>query len=156
MYLDINKEIDSKTGKVDEILQYSKGTGILIAMDSNSRSTIWHDNQTNSRSKILEEYLISRDLHIVNEERELTTFQSRRGSSNIDLTIVNNRLLKNIKDWEIREDDSCSDRNIIKFKIGHETNHKIQHNHNGLRYIINKQNYDSFDKNLKELVAMKS
>ena len=91
----------------------------------------------------------------MNEESELTTFQSRRGSSNIDLTIVNNRLLKNFNDWEISEDDSCSDHNIIKFKTGHETNHEIQHNHNGPRYIINEQNYDRFDKNLKELVAMK-
>jgi len=39
MYLDINEEIDNKTAKFDEILQYSKGSGILIAMDSNSRST---------------------------------------------------------------------------------------------------------------------
>jgi hypothetical protein len=155
MYLDINEEIDNKMAKVDEILQYSKGSGILIAMDSNSRSTVWHDNQTNSRGKMLKEYLISRDLHIMNEESELTTFQSRRGSSNIDLTIVNNLLLKNFSDWEISEDDSCSDHNIIKFKIGHETNHEIQHNHNGPRYNINEQNYDRFDKSLKELVGMK-
>jgi hypothetical protein len=155
MYLDLNEEIDNKTAKIDEILQYSKDSGILIAMDSNSRSTIWHDNQTNSRGKMLEERLISRDSHIMNEESELTTFQSRRDSSNIDLTIVNNRLLKNLSDWEISEDNSCSDHNIIKFKIGHETNHEIQHNHNGPRYIINKQNYDRFDKNLKEFVATK-
>jgi len=37
MYLDISEKIDNKTAKVDEILQYSKGSGIPIAMDSNSR-----------------------------------------------------------------------------------------------------------------------
>jgi hypothetical protein len=46
MYLDLNEEIDNKTAKIDEILQYSNGSDILIAMDSNSRSTIWHENQT--------------------------------------------------------------------------------------------------------------
>jgi hypothetical protein len=75
VYFDITEEIDRKTAKIDEILQYSKGSGILIAMDSNSRSTVWHDNQTNLRGKTLEEYLISRDLNIMNEESELTTFQ---------------------------------------------------------------------------------
>jgi hypothetical protein len=94
MYLDLNEEIDNNTAKIDETVQYSKGSGILIAMDSNSRSTIWHDNQTNSRGKMLDEYLISRDLHIMNKEIELTTFQSRRGSSNIDLTIVNLKISK--------------------------------------------------------------
>jgi hypothetical protein len=44
---------------------------------------VWHDNQTNLRDKTLEEYLIIRDLNIMNEESELTTFQSRRSSSKI-------------------------------------------------------------------------
>jgi len=51
MYLDINEQIDTKTAKVDKIIQLSKGSGILIAMDSNARSKVWHDNQTNSRGK---------------------------------------------------------------------------------------------------------
>ena len=79
MYLDITEEIDETTAKVDEILKYNNGSGIIIAMDSNSRSTGWYDNKTNARGKTLEEYLISRDLHIMNEESERTTFQSRRG-----------------------------------------------------------------------------
>jgi len=136
MYLDINEEIDTKTEKVDDIIQLSKGSGILIAMDSNSRSKVWHDNQTNLRGKTLEEILTSRDLHIVNEESERTTFQSCRGSSNIDLTVINKRLLKTFHDWEISEDESCSDHNIIKFKLGNVTKYITQHNHNGLRYII--------------------
>jgi hypothetical protein len=51
----------------------------------------------------------------MNEESELTTFQSRRGSSNIDLTIVNNQLLNALKNWEISEEESCFDHNVIKF-----------------------------------------
>jgi hypothetical protein len=54
MYFDITEEIDKKTAKVDKILQFGRGSGIIIAMDSNSRSTIWHDDQTNSRGKTLE------------------------------------------------------------------------------------------------------
>ena len=76
--------------------QFSNGSSFLIAMDSNSRSTGWYDSQTNSRGKIPEEYLTCRDLYVMNDESELTTFQSHRGSSNTDLTIVNNRLLKNL------------------------------------------------------------
>jgi len=74
----------------------------------------------------------------MNEESERTTFQSRRGRSNINLTIANNRLLKKLSDWEISEDESCSDHNIIKFMIGNETNHETQHNYNGVRYITNR------------------
>jgi hypothetical protein len=91
----------------------------------------------------------------MNEESELTTSQSRRGSSNIDLTIVNNRLLKDFNDWEISGDESCSDHNIIKFTIEHETNHESYNYHNDHRYIVKEQNYNRFDKNLKEIVAKK-
>jgi len=56
------------------------------------------------------------------EESERTTFQRRRGSSNIDLTVINNRLFQNFDDWEISEEESSSDHNIIKSKLGHEPN----------------------------------
>ena len=81
----------------------------------------------------------------MNEESEKTALQSRRGRSNIDLSIVKNRLLKNFNDWEISEDETFSDH-IIKFEIGHETNYAPQHNHNGTRCIVKEQNYDKFDK----------
>jgi len=103
----------------------------------------------------MEEILTNRDLHIMNEECDRTTFQSRRGSSNIDLTVINNQLLQNFPDWEISEDESCSDHNIIKFKLGHETKHVTQYNHCGFRYIIQEKNYNRFDRNLIELVAIK-
>jgi hypothetical protein len=49
-----------------------------------------HDSQTNQRGKIGEGYNVSKNLYVMNEESELTTFQNRRGSSNIDLAILNN------------------------------------------------------------------
>jgi len=63
-------------------------------MDSNSRFRTWHDKLTNGRDKKLEVFLISKQLFIMNEDSELNTFQSSRGLSNIDLTISNNKLLK--------------------------------------------------------------
>jgi len=99
MYFDITKGIERELGKIEEILEFTKGNGLVIAVDSNSRSVAWHDRQTNQRGKIMEEYIISKNLNIMNEESEPTTFQIRRGSSNIDLTIVNNQLLTALKNW---------------------------------------------------------
>ena len=89
----------------------------MIAIDSNSRSTTWYDVLTNSRGKALEEVFASNQLHIINEDSTKTTFHSSRGSSNIDLTIVNDQMLAAIKDCEISEEESCSDHNIIKFNL---------------------------------------
>jgi DNA-binding helix-hairpin-helix protein with protein kinase domain len=100
---------------LEQFLKFTKGAKNIIAMDSNSWSTTWHDVLTNSRSKFLEEFIVSNQSHIINEDRARTTFQSSRGSSNIDLTIAINQKLAAIKDWEISEEESCSDYNIINF-----------------------------------------
>jgi hypothetical protein len=96
---------------LEKILEFTKGAK-LITMDSNSRSTTWHDVITNSRGKLLEEFFASNQLHIINEDSPRATFKSSRGSSNIDLTVVNNQMLAAIKDWNISEEKSCSDHNI--------------------------------------------
>jgi len=41
-------------------------------MDSNLRSRTWHDILSNGRGKKLEEFLISKQLFIMNEDSEMT------------------------------------------------------------------------------------
>jgi len=48
----------------------------------------------------------------------MKTFQSSRGSSNIDLTTSNYKLLKEVHEWKISEEEGCSDYKIIQFCIG--------------------------------------
>jgi len=153
MYFDITKEIERELDKIEEILEFTKGNGLIIAVDSNSRSVAWHDSQTNQRGKIMEEYIISINLNIMNEESELTTFQNRRGSSNIDLTIVNNQLLTALKNWEISEEESYSDHNIIKFGLGQDIYHDTVYDYNGHRYVVTDENLKKFDINLSRIVA---
>jgi hypothetical protein len=70
--------------KVDAILLHAKRVGAIIAIDSNARSTTWHDTITSNRGKHLEEYVISKQLHIMNEPSAYSTFESRTGKSNIE------------------------------------------------------------------------
>jgi len=136
MYLDINQHIDDNLLKIEAIIQHAKGEGIILAMDSNSRSTTWHDTQTNARGRILEEFLISNQLHILNDDSDYTTFSRTRGSSNIDLTIVNTQLLRITKEWEIWNHDSCSDHNIIRYTIGQARGDNSAQRTQEPRYIV--------------------
>ena len=72
---------------------------------------------TNSRDKLLEEFFTSNQLLIISEDSARTTFQSSEGSSNIDLTVVNNQMLAAIKEWEILEEESWSDHNLTTFNL---------------------------------------
>ena len=153
MYFDVTKEIERELDKIEEILEFTKGNGLVIAVAINSRSVAWHESQTNRRGKIMEEYIISKNLNM-NEESELTTFQNRRRSSNIDLTIVNNQLLTALKNWEISKEESCSDHNIIKFGFGQDIYHDTVYDYNGHRYVVTDENLKKFDINLSRIVAM--
>ena len=114
-------------------------------MDSNLRSRTWHDKLTNRRGEKLEEFLISKQLFIMNEDSEMKTFQSNRGSSNIDLTISNNKLLKEVQEWKISEEESCSDHKIIQFCIGQHNVRQTGNNIQCIKYIIREENYKKFE-----------
>jgi hypothetical protein len=154
IYMDYNDPIENNMKTIEKIVKFTKGVKLLIATDSNSRSTTWHDVLTNSRGKVLEEFLASNQLHIINEDRTKTTFQSGRGSSNIDLTIVNNQMLAAIKDWEISEEKSCSDHNIIKFNLNFTTNNKQQKSRFlETRYRMKEDQHTEFCKKLHQLIS---
>jgi hypothetical protein len=151
MYFDYNELLENNRKTFENILKFIKGVKIIIGMDSNSRSTTWHDVLTNSRGKLLEEFLASDQLHIINEDSAKTTFQSSKVSSNIHLTIVNNQVLAVIRDCEISEEESCSDHNIIKFNLN-LTNDKVKiYSFLGIRYIIKTTTY-GLQKNVIQLI----
>ena len=152
IYLDFNDSIENNLKTLEKILEFTKGAKLITAMDSNSRSTTWHDMITNSRGKLLEEFIASNQLYIINEDSPRMTFESSRGSSNIDLTIINNQMLADIKDWELSEEESGSDHSILKFNINFANNKTKINNFPGLWYII-KEQHTEFYKNFFYLIS---
>lgn len=152
MYMDIKRDIDMDFNKLDNILKFQNGTGVLIAVDSNARSSMWHDRITNDRGRDMEAYLSVNNIFIMNEKSDITTFESSTGKSNVDLTLSNACLVQSLFDWECCHDESCSDHRIITFNIGTPS---VQHNDNGfhsIKYIVNEANFGDFEESIvKEL-----
>ena len=59
--------IERDIGKVGEIIELTRGKGLILSIDSNSRSKLWHNTYTNHQGKTLEEFIITSDLLLVNE-----------------------------------------------------------------------------------------
>lgn len=116
MYLDITEDINIDLRKIDNVLSFIKVAGLLIAMDSNARSSTWHVT-TNNRGRELGEYLITNIFFVINENRE-TTFENNRRMSNIDLTVVNSYLMPMLHQRQCSKETSCSDHRIITFITG--------------------------------------
>jgi hypothetical protein len=141
MYLDITEEMDETSETIKDILRVANTRGILITMDSISRSRMWHDKLNNGRGKKLEVFPISKQLPIMSEDSEMKTFQSSRGSSNIDLIISNNKLLKVVQEWKIREEESCSNHGIFQFCIGQHNAQQTANKFQCIKYIISDKNH---------------
>jgi hypothetical protein len=75
-------EIDIE--KIQRILDSTNGD-VLIGSDINARSTCWHDESTDSRGKLVEEFVATNGLNVENISGQPRTFNSHyRGSANLD------------------------------------------------------------------------
>ena len=53
MYFDSHSDIEEDIRQLEKAMDYTKGSGLIIAVDSNARSKMWHDTVTIQRRKIL-------------------------------------------------------------------------------------------------------
>jgi hypothetical protein len=74
-----DQDIERDIGKVEEIIKLTKGKGLILSIDSNPRSKLWHSKYMNQRGKILENFIITSDLVITNEATGIPTFETTRG-----------------------------------------------------------------------------
>ena len=118
-----------------------------MVIDSNARSKTWHDVITNKRGRLLEEFVIEIRLHIINEKSRLTTFESNRGSSNVDLTLTDNKLVTLVKEWQCSEQESFSDHRIITFQIEAHRGATRKYIHHGIKYVTSEEGYKKFETN---------
>ena len=155
MYFDINRCIGIDLRKIESIIQHAHDAGILLALDSNARSSSWHDILTNGRGRMLEEFLISQQMYIMNEKSYLTTFRSSHGKSNIDITIINDKLLRAIVNWEITDQESCSDHSVIRYDIRQDSAPHLETDTGEVKYKVRKDDKTKFQRNLIWLLERK-
>ena len=117
LYNPFDRDIVRDIETIENILQLTKGEGLILASDSNARSKLWFDKHTNARERTMGEYILTRDLHIINTETGIPSFETNRGPSWIDLTLCNSQLTQNTKRWTCGEEESCADHKIICFDI---------------------------------------
>jgi len=89
------------------------------------------------------------------EDSNLTTYLSSRGSSKIDLTVTSNSILRAVEDWEVSNQESCSDHSFIKFTIRQVSYRRSKHDNHEVRYIIRIEDIAKFQENLTTLLDEK-
>ena len=116
-------------------------------MASNARSTTWYDAITYRRGRILEEFLISNQLNIANENSPLTTFEFARGTSNVHLIVADSTMIKLLHTWKCNEQESFSDHRYITFCIAKLKTISQDLNYNEVKYITSETGFQHFENN---------
>jgi hypothetical protein len=154
-YMEYHDAIEKSLKKIERILEFIKGVKIIIAIDSISRSTTWHDVTTNARGRLMEKFLASNHLHIINEESPKTTFHSSRGQSNIDITITDGKMLAAIENWGTADEENASDHNIITFHITIEKDEAKITNSPGFRFVVKEKQRSVFYEKIYSTISKK-
>lgn len=103
--------------KLRSIVVALSGRKILIAVDANARSALWHNDETNERGMALEDLLLDQNLFVLNQANQPPTHQA---GGNIDVTLVSASLLAQMGSWRVNTDESCSDHRLITFDLSLE------------------------------------
>mgnify|MGYP003623280371 CR=1 FL=1 len=144
IYCDCDDDIGKDIEKAEKIIKLANGKGLLLALDTNARSKTWYDVTMNQRGKTFEEFLLTNNLYLANENTGIPTFESTRGRSWIDLTLSNGILAKKIRNWSCGLEESCSDHNLIRFNIGSSNLFNEVPRYFRSRYLIKTEDFEKF------------
>lgn len=124
VYCQFCLEIDQFLIKIENIIQSFPGYKILLSMDANAKSPMWHSNVATAtardrrRGELLEDLIMTRNLIIQNTEGEPSTYKNSAGAeTNIDVTLTTSNLSRQITSWKVHDGLTCSDHNVITFDL---------------------------------------
>jgi len=89
---------------------------LLIACDSNAHNTAWGSKDINARGTHVLDFIVEKDLHILNEGNEPTFVNSIR-SEVLDLTISTKQLSYKIINWHVSDEVTLSDHRYLAFEL---------------------------------------
>ena len=107
-------ENDLKT--IQTFLDTIKPKNLVWGMDANSKHRLWHSPRTDTRGRILADFLSLHGLIIINE-KDGPTYSGPTGESWIDITAATIDVAHKIINWRVSEETTLSDHNLILFSL---------------------------------------
>lgn len=91
----------------------------------------------------------NRDYTFANIDSEFKTYSSTRGESNIDITLTTETAFNLVNSWEVKDNKTLSDHNVIIMEITNYERTESEHvKKQTAIYNTNKVNWEQFDNKL--------
>ena len=131
-----------------------RGADIIIGLDWNACSTMWGSTNTNDEGEAIEDFMAQHSLKLLNQITNIYTYQSNRGSSNIDITLARGQITRRVQNWRVEDGWTLSDHRVIVFNINSKMSQTDQVLYNKPRYKTRLRNYEVFNNNLRRGLAV--
>lgn len=133
MYCQFSDRIEPYIDKIDVICRALRGKDIIVCMDSNAKSQLWHSNTFADeagravahrraaweRGELLEDCILHNELVVLNRESEVPSYRgvARGAMSNIDVTLATPGLARRVGGWVIQEEGTSSQHSMISMEL---------------------------------------
>lgn len=149
-YFQYSHSISTYIDKMERIIRRLHGNKIIICLDANAHSPMWHSRDLTDEGEELESLVMEMNLYIGNEASELKTYSRPGREENIDVTLATESVIRKIKNWKIRDKWVSSDHNAITFEVANEVRQmnvaeSTLESTNG-KFMAKKANWEIFDK----------
>lgn len=125
LYCQYSAPLEGFLDKLQSLISGFPAERILIMMDANAKSSLWHAETTDEKGALLEEFISENNLAILNRPHNPPTYMSTRGQSNIDLTLSTENFMSSFRSWKVDCSCTTSDHNliIVELEKGNSNNH---------------------------------
>lgn len=137
VYFRYSAPLDPYLSYIMRILSRLSGKQVLVAADVNGRSPVWFDTTRDDRGAMVEEFLASNNLYLLNRPSAHTTFSTVNGESNIDITLCTGGLLRRVSGWTVDPDLVHSDHRPIIYALDMLSQRPAS--------VVTRYDYSSFD-----------
>lgn len=117
VYCQFSLQIEGILNDLEKIISKLNSSRLIITMDANAKSELWHAEETDERGRVMEEFLMSGKLYVRNEANNLPTFETVNGQSNVDITIISEDMIGSCTSWNVSPVCTTSDHNLIIFEV---------------------------------------
>ena len=118
---------------------------ILVGMDANAHSPLWGSPTADARGHLLEDWLNEQELVLLNHGGA-PTFVRGASQTHIDVTFVSRKLMNDISNWQVVDDESFSDHRLLSMTFGAKPpKATLKPNYNKTCWESCKRDLDSLD-----------
>jgi hypothetical protein len=115
-YLPRYDTLEQDLTPIRSFLTIVKPINFIWGLDANSKHSIWYSPTIDTRGRILVDFLSVQGLITANE-KDSPTHCGPTGESWIDVTVTTINSTLSVQNWEVSEECTQSDRNLILFDL---------------------------------------